>query len=130
MSTKNLARLSQATARGLRLSQTSGVLTRSLLASSQFAKLFSPQTFIPTRAYVPVPPTGGQRTPKLEIEKAYTVAPITDSQYHDVSDEYMEFVCTKFEELQDEREDIDVEYSASCIHFPQVFRAEVLTLTL
>jgi frataxin-like iron-binding protein CyaY len=36
---------------------------------------------------------------------------MTDTQYHDVSNEYMEFVCRKFEELQDEHGDVDVEYS-------------------
>lgn len=40
-----------------------------------------------------------------------TPADITDSAYHLVADEYLERLITYLETLQDEREDIDVEYS-------------------
>lgn len=36
---------------------------------------------------------------------------LTDDQYHKLADEYMDRLVTHLEELQDEREDIDVEYS-------------------
>ncbi|KAI1471747.1 Frataxin, partial [Daldinia caldariorum] len=37
---------------------------------------------------------------------------ITMAQYHDLADEYLDAVLTKFEELQDEHGEIDVEYSS------------------
>ncbi|KAG6002656.1 hypothetical protein E4U21_002916 [Claviceps maximensis] len=40
------------------------------------------------------------------------VAPLSDSAYHDIADLYLESVLSTFEQLQDSREDIDVEYSA------------------
>ena len=38
-------------------------------------------------------------------------AEITESQYHQLADEYLESILGKFEEMQDLREDVDVEYS-------------------
>lgn len=46
-------------------------------------------------------------TPKV----AQTPANMTDSEYHTVADEYLERLLTHLEELQDSREDVDVEYS-------------------
>ena len=46
-------------------------------------------------------------TPKV----AQTPADMTDSDYHTVADEYLERLLTHLEELQDSREDVDVEYS-------------------
>lgn len=48
-----------------------------------------------------------QTTPKVDIE------PITQTEYHDLADEYLDAVLTKFEELQDEYGEVDVEYSVS-----------------
>ncbi|KAI0851996.1 Frataxin [Daldinia vernicosa] len=47
-----------------------------------------------------------QTAPKVEI------APITQAQYHELADEYLDAVLTKFEELQDEYGEVDVEYSS------------------
>ncbi|KXJ97045.1 Frataxin-like domain-domain-containing protein [Microdochium bolleyi] len=53
------------------------------------------------------------RTPiSAEQLKAATPAPLSDEEYHDVADRYLEDVQTKFEELAETREDVDVEYSA------------------
>lgn len=38
---------------------------------------------------------------------------LTDAQYHELSDEYLDNLLNKFEAAQDERDDIDVEYSVS-----------------
>lgn len=54
--------------------------------------------------------------PREDIETPEVVktpANITDSEYHAVADEYLEKLLTRLEELQDEREDVDVEYSVS-----------------
>ncbi len=49
-------------------------------------------------------------------------AEITDEQYHELSDEYLENLLNKFENAQDERDDMDVEYSVrflpSSLAFP------------
>lgn len=42
-------------------------------------------------------------------------ANISIEQYHQLSDEYMDSIVAKLEELQEEREDVDVEYS---VNFP------------
>jgi frataxin len=41
------------------------------------------------------------------------VSDITEAEYHQVADEYLETLLSKFEELQDAREDVDVEFSVS-----------------
>ena len=38
-------------------------------------------------------------------------ADITDGQYHELSDEYLDNLLNKFEAAQDERDNLDVEYS-------------------
>ncbi|KAL2258018.1 hypothetical protein VTK26DRAFT_8834 [Humicola hyalothermophila] len=50
-------------------------------------------------------------TPKV----ARTPANMTDSEYHTVADEYLDKLLTRLEELQDEREDVDVEYSSGVL---------------
>lgn len=40
-----------------------------------------------------------------------TPANITDAQYHTVADEYFDRLLSRLEALQDQREDVDVEYS-------------------
>ncbi|KAB8300981.1 hypothetical protein EYC80_002905 [Monilinia laxa] len=49
-------------------------------------------------------------------------AELTQSQYNELSDEYMDTIVEKLEELQEEREDVDVEYSAGVLTltFPPV----------
>ncbi|PHH53391.1 Frataxin, mitochondrial [Ceratocystis fimbriata CBS 114723] len=41
--------------------------------------------------------------------------PLSDQKYHELADEYLENVCTKYEDLQDMREDVDVEYAVSVL---------------
>jgi len=40
---------------------------------------------------------------------------LTDEQYHKVSDAYLESMIAQFEQLQEDREDVDVEYSAGVL---------------
>ncbi|OIW27796.1 Frataxin [Coniochaeta ligniaria NRRL 30616] len=59
----------------------------------------------------------GAKEPANEADKPTktdNLAPteITEAQYHQLADEYLEAILNKFEELQDSREDVDVEYSA------------------
>ncbi|KAF4948320.1 hypothetical protein FGADI_9792 [Fusarium gaditjirri] len=50
-----------------------------------------------------------------EIHQNAIVADITEQEYHDLADEYLDNVVGKFEELQDQREDIDVDFSAGVL---------------
>ncbi|KAG9500993.1 hypothetical protein J7337_006675 [Fusarium musae] len=50
-----------------------------------------------------------------EIHQNAVVADITEQEYHDLADEYLDNVVSKFEELQDQREDIDVDFSAGVL---------------
>ncbi|KAM7206415.1 Frataxin-like domain containing protein [Naviculisporaceae sp. PSN 640] len=61
--------------------------------------------------------TPDNKAPKEPITPnvAKTPADITDSVYHLAADEYLERLVTHLENLQDEREDIDVEYSAGVL---------------
>lgn len=44
-----------------------------------------------------------------------TPADITEGEYHQLADEYLETILSKFEELQDEREDVDVEFAVRLV---------------
>lgn len=52
----------------------------------------------------------------------HTPTEITEAQYHELADEYLEAILNKFEELQDTREDVDVEYSVTnpCPSLPPI----------
>jgi len=47
-----------------------------------------------------------------EHEHARQPANLTEAQYHEISDYYMENMISKLEQLQEDREDVDVEFSA------------------
>ncbi|KAF4339995.1 regulator of mitochondrial iron homeostasis [Fusarium beomiforme] len=50
-----------------------------------------------------------------EIHQSPVVAEITEQEYHELADEYLDNVVGKFEELQDQREDVDVDFSAGVL---------------
>lgn len=50
-----------------------------------------------------------------DVQPSAAVAELTDGEYHELADEYLDNVVGKFEELQDEREDIDVEFSSGVL---------------
>lgn len=51
--------------------------------------------------------------PKQSAETVVPLTPaeITDTEYHELADQYLDLILTKLEERQDEQEGIDVEYS-------------------
>ncbi|KAH8906795.1 Frataxin [Coniochaeta sp. PMI_546] len=69
-----------------------------------------------TPSRIAILPDGGKQPANKADEPSNTenLAPaeITEAQYHQLADEYLEAILNKFEELQDTREDVDVEYSA------------------
>lgn len=46
-------------------------------------------------------------------KQQYTPVELSENEYHDIADEYMERLLEVCEEAQDEREDLDIEYSVS-----------------
>lgn len=46
-----------------------------------------------------------------DVPPSIGVAELSDGEYHDLADAYLEGVLSRFEQLQDTREDIEVEYS-------------------
>ncbi|KAF4462993.1 regulator of mitochondrial iron homeostasis [Fusarium albosuccineum] len=66
----------------------------------------------------PAKPLEASEEPKTSV----AVAEVTEGEYHELADEYLDRVLGKFEELQDAREDIDVEFSLN-------LQAGVLTIS-
>ncbi|KAG8669575.1 hypothetical protein FPOAC2_08909 [Fusarium poae] len=65
-----------------------------------------------------MPDTEDPAKPLTETEQAEptaAVAEITEQEYHEIADEYLDNIVNRFEELQDQREDIDVEFSAGVL---------------
>lgn len=62
-------------------------------------------------------PESDRPSPEKSAEPVVTVAAanITEAEFHQLADEYLETVLSKFEELQDAREDVDVEFSAGVL---------------
>lgn len=52
----------------------------------------------------------------------YGVVDLSESEYHEISDVYLENVLVKFEALQDTREDLDIEFS---VRFGTLFEQSV-----
>ncbi|SPO03337.1 uncharacterized protein DNG_06019 [Cephalotrichum gorgonifer] len=52
----------------------------------------------------------------------FEVAELSDHEYHELSDYYLNRICAKYEEIQDESDNVDVEFSAGVltITFPQI----------
>ncbi|KAH7192048.1 uncharacterized protein B0J16DRAFT_299312 [Fusarium flagelliforme] len=50
-----------------------------------------------------------------QVQPTAAVAEITEQEYHEIADQYLDNVVGRFEELQDQREDIDVEFSAGVL---------------
>ena len=46
-----------------------------------------------------------------DILRRVEPADLTDAQYHEISDEYLDNLLNQFEAAQDERDNLDVEYS-------------------
>lgn len=51
------------------------------------------------------------KQPPASPEPSYGTVDLSESDYHDIADEYLDGVLTRFEALQDTREDLDIEYA-------------------
>ncbi|KEY64481.1 hypothetical protein S7711_07229 [Stachybotrys chartarum IBT 7711] len=66
----------------------------------------------PARTRGIMPDTENPATEAEKTETSTAIVELTESQYHELADTYLEKILSRLEELQDEREDLDVEYSA------------------
>ncbi|KAK0634364.1 hypothetical protein B0T17DRAFT_481586 [Bombardia bombarda] len=126
MSSTSLAGIARAAGRGLRTTRIARVGPSSFAITSILPKL-SPS--LPTTATAPsrffstspkhngITPDNAPPKPRDDItpEVTKTAAEITDSEYHTVADEYLERLVSHLEDIQDSREDVDVEYSAGVL---------------
>ncbi|XWX01858.1 hypothetical protein V2A60_009887 [Cordyceps javanica] len=74
---------------------------RSLSLSAPLRKGIMPDTASPAKEPLASSP-----------EPTYGAIELSESEYHDIADEYLEGVLTQFEALQDTREDIDIEFAS------------------
>ncbi|KAF0326983.1 Frataxin-like protein [Colletotrichum sp. SAR11_59] len=127
MARSSIAKLSRAASRSVRTS-TSSVLPRrssaALLNATKPAataglvvparKLFTTSA-VATRGIMP--DTDDPKVPETPKEEVKTsVVELSDADYHELADTYLETVLTKLEELQDAREGVDVEYAAGVLN--------------
>lgn len=47
--------------------------------------------------------------------ETFKAAELSDGEYHELSDYYLDLICTRYEDLQDSRTDVDVEFSVRAI---------------
>ena len=115
MARRSLTRAGQLAARGLRSRITapaSGSALRSVPSVFRGSPLSqNPESTLRThsRLFSTTSPSTAPLAP--DVLSRVKPADITDSQYHELSDEYLDNLLNKFEAAQDERDNLDVEYS-------------------
>lgn len=113
------------------LSQATRTASRSIIRSRQTNAFFQPSRAVPAFAFRAVnssrsfassapratglmPDTENPSTPKREpLATTLTPAEITDEEFHTLSDAFLEKVHEKAEQVQEGREDVEVDYSVS-----------------
>lgn len=109
-----ITKVARATSRSLQISRASRITSTPFAAASLLPRAAAPRFFTTASS------NGGNITPdKQPVQPKEDAAPsvvraateLTDDEYHKLADQYMDRLVTHLEELQDEREDIDVEYS-------------------
>ncbi|CCC14002.1 hypothetical protein SMACR_08169 [Sordaria macrospora] len=113
-----VTKVARATSRSLQISRATRITSTPFAAASLL-----PRATVP-RFFSTAGPNGNMITPDNQpVQPKKDASPsvvraateLTDDQYHKLADEYMDRLVTHLEELQDEREDIDVEYSAGVL---------------
>ncbi|MBE3044991.1 hypothetical protein IMZ48_21015 [Candidatus Bathyarchaeota archaeon] len=97
--------------RGARLLRAQPLVRAPLLA----AHTLSSQTPTSAPRARPFSHTGCRSKVKDPVERerreAYVKAELSDKEYHELSDYYLDLICTKFEDLQDTRTEVEVEFA-------------------
>ncbi|KAF9878778.1 frataxin [Colletotrichum karsti] len=121
MARSSITKLSRAVARTLRTStpvlprRSPALLSVTKPAATVVAarKLFTTSA-VATRGIMPdTDDPQVKETPKEEVKRS--VVELSDAEYHELADQYLETVVTKLEDLQDAREGVDVEYAAGVL---------------
>jgi frataxin len=60
-----------------------------------------------------MPDTDSPTPQPKPTEISCTVVDVSEGEYHELADLYLDKVLSRFEELQDQRDDVDIEYSVS-----------------
>ncbi|KIH93516.1 mitochondrial chaperone [Sporothrix brasiliensis 5110] len=86
------------------------------IASRRFVSSTSPAPIRPTAARFAQPPQAAAPflsayTPQSAVEPAG----MTESEYHALADEYLDRLLVRLEDMQDAREDVDVEYASGVL---------------
>lgn len=95
-----------------------GIATRTAASASTRQLSLSRSQASNARPTLRSPFSTSQRLAKpLSSEELKTAQPakITDGEYHELADEYIEGLLAEYEKMQDNRTDIDVEYSVCCL---------------
>ena len=70
-----------------------------------------------------MPDTENPAKPPTDTTKEGTATPVelTEAEYHEVADHYLDHVLVKLEEIQDQADEIDVEFSVSPSFAPSLY---------
>lgn len=140
MSRQSLSRATGLVARSMRSSSLSAVRlaprrSSTVVSSNAIAAAVPLRSrFLSTTAALPkgiLPDSDDPSPPNVQTSAVKAVpAELTDEEYHAVSDEYMETICSRLEEIAEKNAEVDVEYSVCKIYtiprkpsqnFPQSF---------
>ncbi|KAK4141994.1 Frataxin-like domain-containing protein [Dichotomopilus funicola] len=123
MARSSASKLARVAHRGL---QSTRIARTSLAASPvavQYAPSAAPASVFTARRSVSTTPHHFQSiTPDAKAPKNAEATPVTktpadisDGEYHSVADEYLDKLLLRLEQLQDEQEEVDVEFSAGVL---------------
>jgi hypothetical protein len=107
----NLTKLTRAACRGAQASRVARVFVRAMARPPVGLRSISTTS---THNIAILPDREGKPKESEPSPVSVAAADITEAEYHQLADEYLETLLSKFEELQDAREDVDVEFSVSC----------------
>ena len=112
MTRRNLLQLSHFAQSGLRARPVvSSVLCRTSITYQHVARAAASTQPATTKQFSTTIPRSKPLDP--DTLKNAQPAMITDDEYHAIADVYLESILEKFEELQDQKDEVDVEYSVS-----------------
>jgi len=128
MARSNLLKLARLSTRCIRspLTARSSKRALSITQSSKSSPLIAVRAFHASKlVYKGLSPETDNPQPKQPEAHTATAAVPTEisiEEYHQVSDAYMDIVVAKLEQLQEQREDVDVEFSAGVLtlNFPPI----------
>lgn len=119
MSRSSLIKLTRVAHRGLQMRAASANAYRLIRPTLLTTPGFKLQNVVSSPRFVSsssdrkkhITPDGEAAAPEAAPEVVRTPAVITDAEYHEVADAYMERLLTHLEKLEEESTEMDVEYS-------------------